>query len=140
MNDKGLPGTIFSTIEQVKNQKRISAQFHPFKEADRIYFNGFRPTSGLSQDEIDLVEMVLNYHGKTKYDYRKQKFSDDGSTQYAYYRELDFCEYVKSVMFIVNNLNSFRLNGLTYDISTNKFIQTGIDANCLRVVNIFNDG
>ena len=43
-------------------------------------------------------------------------------------------------MFIVNNLNSFRLSGLTYDISTNKFIQTGIDSNCLRVVNIFNDG
>ena len=43
-------------------------------------------------------------------------------------------------MFIVNNLNSFRLSGLTYDISTNKFIQTGIDSNCLRVVNIFNNG
>lgn len=94
----------------------------------------------MSRDELDLVEMVLNYHGKTKYDYKNQKFSDNTSTQYAYYKELDFCEYVKSVMFIVNNLNSFRLNGLTYDIATNKFIQTGIDANCLRVVNIFNNG
>lgn len=71
MNDKGLANTIYDTIEQVKNQKRISPQFHPFKEADRIYFNGFKPTSNLSRDELDLVEMVLNFHGKTKYDYKK---------------------------------------------------------------------
>ena len=29
--------------------------------------------------------------------------------------------------------------GLTYDISSNKFIQTGNGSNCLRVVDIFNE-
>ena len=38
------------------------------------------------------------------------------------------------VMFVVNNLNSFDLSNLSYDIPTNKFIQygTGYD-NCLKV-------
>ena len=44
-------------------------------------------------------------------------------------------------MFVVNNINSFDLNNLSYDVPTNKFIQYGTDAdNCLKVVQLFNDG
>ena len=66
--------------------------------------------------------MVLDFHSKTMYNYQEQQFSDDLSTQYAYYREIEFCEYLKMVMFISNNLNSFNLSGLTYDVVSNKFI------------------
>lgn len=98
------------------------------------------PNHALSNDELSLVEQVVNYHAKTKYDYRNQRFVDDISTQYAYYRELEWCEYVKLVMFVMNNLKSFNMEGLTYDIYSNKFIQLGQTANCLRAVNIFNEG
>lgn len=100
----------------------MSPKFNPFKIADMVYFEGLSPTNGLTEDEIDLVDMVLNYHSRSKYNYETQEFTDDLSTQYAYYRELDFCEYVKLVMFVVNNLNSFNMTGLSYDIASNKFI------------------
>ena len=68
-------------------------------------------------------------------------FVDDMATQYAYYKELEWCEYVKLVMFIVNNIKSFDMTGLTYDISSNKFIRTANNStDCLRVVKIFNNG
>lgn len=42
-------------------------------------------------------------------------------------------------MFVLNNIKSFNMAGLTYDISSNKFVQTLVDTrNCMRVVNIFN--
>ena len=50
--------------------------------------------------------------------------SVQNNTQYAYYKELEFCEYVKMVMFIMNNITSFDMNVLSYDVSSNKFIQT----------------
>ena len=56
------------------------------------------------------------------YDYGNQKFSSDMSTQYAYYRELEWCEWVKMVIFVMNNLNSFDLSALTYELSSNKFV------------------
>lgn len=125
----------------MKNQKQMSSKFNPFKVADHIYFNGLNPTHGLSDDELELVQTVLDYHAKTRYNYESQQFVSDVSTQYAYYRELEFCEYVKLVMFIVNNIKSFDMSGLTYDISSNKFIQTGASSSdCLRVVRIFNEG
>jgi hypothetical protein len=66
---------------------------------------------------------------------------DDDSTKYAYYRELEWCEYVKMVMFVMNNINSFDMVNLSYDPITNKFIRIGSDENeCLRVVKIFNEG
>jgi len=140
LNDSGLANTIYGNVETIKNQKQISVKFNPFKIADHIYFNGLNPNNGLSDDEMYLVEMVLDYHAKTKYDYEAEQFVDDLSTQYAYYKELEFCEYVKLVMFIVNNLNQFHLSGLTYDISSNKFMsESRDDANCMRVVNIFNE-
>ena len=52
---------------------------------------------------------MLDYHSKTRYDYKRQKFVDDPSTQYGYYKELEFCEYVKLVMFVMNNISSFNL-------------------------------
>lgn len=64
----------------------------------------------------------MDYHSKTKYDYERQEFVSDQSTQYAYYKELEFCEYVKMVMFVMNNLDNFDLNNLSYDPSSNKFI------------------
>ena len=77
---------------------------------------------------------MLDYHARTKYNYHEQQFSEDQSTQFAYYRELEFCEYVKMVMFVVNNLNSLDLSNLSYDIPTNKFIQYGTGSdNCLKV-------
>ena len=61
------------------------------------------------------------------------------STQYAYYKELEFFEWVKLVMFVMNNIKSFGMENLTYDPSVNKFILHGNDEkNCMRVVNIFN--
>jgi hypothetical protein len=56
---------------------------------------------------MDLVERVIDYHSKPKYDYQSHAFVDDVSTQYAYYRELELCGYIKLVMFIMNNLSSF---------------------------------
>lgn len=44
------------------------------------------------------------------------------ATQYAYYRELEWCEWVKMVIFVMNNLNSFDLSALTYELSSNKFV------------------
>lgn len=139
LNDSGLANTLWKQVEQVKNQKQMSSKFNPFKVADHIYFNGYNHSSGLSEDELELVQQVLDYHAKTKYDYKTEQFVDDISTQFSYYKELEWCEYVKLVMFIMNNLKSFNMEGLTYDISTNKFIQTGASANCLRVVRIFNE-
>lgn len=69
------------------------------------------------------MESAIQYHSKTKYDYETGVFSDDESTKYAYYRELEFCEWVKMVMFVMNNLNSFNVE-LTYDMFVNKFMKT----------------
>ena len=140
LNEPGLDNTLYDRIETIKKQKNVYNRFNPFNVADHIYFNGLNPNNTLSQLELQLVEMVINYHSKPKYDYRTQTFSDNPSTQYAYYKELEFCEYVKLIMFVVNNLKSFNMKGLTYDIQSNKFIQVGQPANCLRTVNIFNNG
>ena len=140
LNDGDLRNTIYSDVERIKNQKKISSKFNPFKTADSIYFNGLNPTNKLSNDELDLVEMVIDYHSRTKYDYETQEFVEDQSTQYAYYKELEFCEYVKMMMFVMNNLKYFDLNTLSYDQSSNKFIQTSTgDEKCLRVVELFYD-
>lgn len=141
LNDGDLRNTIYEDVERIKNQKKISSKFNPFKTADNVYFSGLSPTNELSDDELSLVEKVMDYHARTKYDYEIQEFVDDQSTQYAYYKELEFCEYVKMVMFVMNNLNNFNLDNLSYDQSSNKFIQTRTDAkNCLRVVELFSDG
>ena len=144
-----LPGTICSTIETIRNQKKITSKFNPFKIADDIYFNGLNPTHELSGDELDLVEMVLDYHSRPKYDYRNRCFINDqyvddktgvttyGSTKYAYYKELELLELIKMIMFVTNNLNRFGesvLSELTYDVSTNKYFQTQVSTNSLRVV------
>ena len=139
LNDSGMANTLWSQIETVKNQKKMSSKFNPFKLADHIFFNGLNPNNELSNDELDLVERVIDYHSKAKYDYQSQQFVDDPSTKYAYYRELEFFEWVKLVMFVMNNIKSFNMDGLTYDISSNKFIHTLMDTeDCMRVVNIFN--
>ena len=140
LNEEGLSNTIWNTVERTKNQKQMSSKFNPFKLADHIYFNGLNPSNKLSQDELDLIEYVMDYHSKTKYDYETQQFTDDDSTQFAYYKELEFCEYVKMVLYIMNNLNQLGVKGLSYDISSNKFVQTAISENCLRVVELFNQG
>ena len=83
---------------------------------------------------------MIDYHSRPRYDYEKQKFVDDMSTQYGYYRELEWCEYVKLVMFVMNNIKSFGMENLTYDIASNKFIHVGTDSSdCVRVVRIFNE-
>ena len=141
LNSEGLANTLWAQVEKVKNQKQMSTKFNPFKVADSVYFNGIKPTHGLSEDELALVQDVIDYHAKPKYDYQSEQFIDDQSTKFAYYKELEFCEYVKMIMFVMNNLNSFKgMTGLSYDISSNKFIQTGMDASCIRVANIFNEG
>lgn len=90
---------------------------------------------------MGLVQDVLDYHARTMYDYENGKFTDDQATQYAYYRELEWCEYVKMSMFVQNNLKSFNMQGLSYDPMSNKFIQSGIDQNsCLKVVELFSQG
>ena len=122
LNSEGLRNTIWDEVERVRRQKQISTKFNPFRIADEVYFHGLSPTNELSQDELSLVEMVLDYHARTKYDYESQQFVDDQSTQYAYYRELEFCEYVKMVMFVKNNLKSFDFANLSYDPASNKFI------------------
>jgi hypothetical protein len=119
----------------------MSSKFNPFKVADHIYFNGLNPTNKLSDDELDLVEMVIDYHARTKYDYEMQEFVDDQSTQYAYYKELEFCEYVKMMMYVMNYLENFVPDNLSYEPSSNKFVQTSTDNEiCLRVVQLFYDG
>ena len=115
LNDGDLRNTIYDEVERIKNQKKISSKFNPFKVADNVYFNGLSPTNQLSDDELDLVGWVIDYHARTKYDYETQEFVNDQSTQYAYYKELEFCEYVKLVMFVMNNLNNFDLDDLSYD-------------------------
>lgn len=55
LNEGELADTIYSTIEQLKSQKRISPKFNPFKIADHIWFNGLNPNNGLTQDEMGLV-------------------------------------------------------------------------------------
>lgn len=128
-----MENTLYDSIQSIKYSKNMSPKFDPFKIADDIYFNGLNPMNNLSKDELDLVESVLDYHSRTKYDYKNQRFSDDtlhledgtsvqNNTQYAYYKELEFCEYVKMVMFIMNNITSFDMNVLSYDVSSNKFI------------------
>ena len=53
---------------------------------------------------------------------------------------MEFCEYVKMIMFVMNNLKYFDLNTLSYDQSSNKFIQTSTEEEkCLRVVELFYD-
>ena len=138
LNEGQLPNTIWNQVEMVKNQKKMSSKFNPFKIADHVFFNGLNPTNQLSDDELELVQRVLEYHSRTKYDYKNQQFVDDQSTQYAYYRELEFFEWVKVIMFVMNNIRSFNMNGLTYDISSNKFVQTWGEPTCMRVANIFN--
>lgn len=69
LNDGDLRNTIYSDVERIKNHKKISTKFNPFKIADYIYFNGLNPTNKLSEDELALVEMVIDYHAKPKYDY-----------------------------------------------------------------------
>ena len=45
------------------------------------------------------------------------------------------------MMFVMNNLNNFDFNTLSYDLSSNKFIQTNTnEEKCLRVVELFYDG
>lgn len=141
LNDGDLRNTIYADVDRVKKQKKMSTKFNPFKIADHVYFNGLNPTNELSQDELDLVEMVIDYHARTKYNYEAQEFESDQSTQYAYYKELEFCEYVKMVMFVMNNLTTFDLSTLSYDQSSNKFIQvkSDFDRSC-RVVQIFHEG
>lgn len=121
-NHDPLANTIYEQVERIKNQKKIPEKFNPFQIADWIYFNGLNPNNNLSEDEMELVERVIDYHSKTKYDYERQMFVDNPSTQYAYYRELEFCDYLKMVMFVVNNLNSFDLTELTYDTVHNHFV------------------
>ena len=140
LNDGDLQNTIYSDVERIKNQKKISSKFNPFKVADHVYFNGLNPTNELSQDELDLVEMVIDYHARPKYNYEEQQFVADQSTQYAYYKELEFCEYVKMVMFVMNNLQTFEFDTLSYDQWSNKFIQVGTDKKSCRVVQIFHEG
>ena len=152
LNDTGLANTLYDQVERIKYNKQMSSKFDPFRIADDIYFHGLNPTNNLSQDELDLVEMVLNYHSRTKYDYRNQRFTDDtlylddgtqiqNNTQYAYYKELEFCEYVKLVMFVMNNIKSFDMNLLSYDVSSNKFIQTkNMDSAQVRSMDIFRNG
>lgn len=50
----------------------MSPRFNPFKLADEIYFNGLNPTNKLTQDELDLIGTVLDYHARTKYNYQEQ--------------------------------------------------------------------
>ena len=47
----------------------MSSKFNPFKLADDIYFNGLSPMNNLSQDELELIERVIDYHSGTKYNY-----------------------------------------------------------------------
>lgn len=70
LNDQGLPNTIYDTVEIVKSQKRMSSRLNLFKVADDVWFNGLNPNNRLSNDELDLVERILNYHARTMYDYR----------------------------------------------------------------------
>ena len=72
LNDGDLANTIYAQVEMVKNQKQMSSKFNPFKVADHIYFNGLNPTNNLSDDELALVETVIDYHSRTRYDYEKQ--------------------------------------------------------------------
>lgn len=62
MNSDGLAGTIWSNVEHIKNQKKMSSKFNPFKVADHIWFNGLNPGHSLSEDELSLVDMVIDYH------------------------------------------------------------------------------
>ena len=48
LNDSELGNTIWSTVEQVKNQKQMSTKFNPFKVADNIFFNGLNPNNMLT--------------------------------------------------------------------------------------------
>ena len=57
---------MWDVVETIKNQKRISPKFNPFKIADHIFLNGLNPQNSLSEDEMDLVEKVLEWRWKTK--------------------------------------------------------------------------
>ena len=48
LNDSGLNNTIWSTVQAVKNQKKMSPRFNPFKLADEIYFSGLNPNNKLT--------------------------------------------------------------------------------------------
>ena len=134
-NSEGMD--MYGIVRATKATKKMSSKFNPFKLADEIYFNGLNPTSKLSQDELDLIGRVMEYHSRTKYDYEERTFSSDESTKYAYYKELEFCEFVKMVMFVMNNLDSFN-NEMTYATQSNKFVQElSSDKGCTRVVQIF---
>ena len=110
-------------MENIKNQKKMSSKFNPFKVADHIWFNGLNPEHSLSEDELSLVDMVIDYHQKPRYDYENGKFMEDSSsTRFAYYKELEWCEYVKMVMYVRNNIDAFTSFGGTYDIFGNRFI------------------
>lgn len=70
LNDTGMENTLYDSIQSIKYSKSMSPKFDPFKIADDIYFNGLNPMNSLSKDELDLVESVLDYHSRTKYDYK----------------------------------------------------------------------
>lgn len=141
LNSSGMQNTLWDIVEQVKNQKRMSTKFNPFKVADSIFFNGLNPNNKLTEDELALVQDVIDYHSKPMYDYEIQKFSSDQSTRYAYYRELEFFEYLKMVMFVMNNVNSFLVDSLSYDLSRNKFLQYAQPSSrCVTVMQMFREG
>lgn len=71
LNDGDLRNTIYDEVERIKNQKKISSKFNPFKISDNVYFNGLNPENGLSEDELFLVEKAMNYHARTKYNYEE---------------------------------------------------------------------
>ena len=130
---------MWDAVETIKNQKRISPKFNPFKIADQIWFNGLNPQNNLSDDEMDLVQRVIDWRWKTKYDYEKESFSSDLSTQGAYWRELEFCEWVKMVMYVFNNLNNFNQAVMSYDAPSNRFLcEAGpLDESSVKVVQMF---
>lgn len=136
-NCEGVQGGVWEVVQQNMAQKRISSKFDPFKVADWVYFHGLNPDHQLSQDELDLVDLCVDYHSRTKYDYRRESFSSDQSTRYAYYRELEFVQWVGMVLTLDNCRQSLGLSNLSYETSMNRFSSAGSDGHSTKAMQIF---
>lgn len=92
--------------------------------------------------------MVLDYHSSERYDYATNNFinpPDGKSTRYSYYRELEFFNYLKLIVFVSNNLRNFRnIDHASYSLSDNSFFEKfdydASNGNNIGIIDIFREG
>ena len=101
-------------VRAIQESLNISKSFDPWETADIIEAHGFSPTNALTPNEKMLVEVILNAHNKERFDYSKGIYLVDKiDTRYAYYREKEFINYIRTFIYIYDtNINSIVIDPL----------------------------